>query len=158
MSPDEFERLISGATEQIAGQPLDDALERWLNANWPPGSPTFEALAHACRTGVDEGWLCNREAGGIHYGRIVKPTPRTHAFSVDVVRMEDIAGPHHVHPHGEIDLIMPVSPAATFDGRAAGWCVYGPGSAHRPTVEHGQALVLYLLPQGAIDFTRPSAP
>lgn len=158
MSPDEFERLISGVTGQIAGRALDDALERWLNANWPPGSPTFETLAHACYTGVEEGWLCNREAGGIRYGRIVKPTPRTHDFSVDVVRMEDVAGPHHVHPNGEIDLIMPVSAAATFDGRPAGWCVYGPGSAHRPTVEHGQALVLYLLPQGAIDFTRPCAP
>ncbi|HTH75527.1 MAG TPA: DUF4863 family protein [Trinickia sp.] len=155
MSPDEFERLISGVTEQLAGRALDDALERWLNANWPAGSPTFEALAHACHTGVEEGWLCNREAGGIRYGRIVKPTPRTHDFSVDVVCMEDVAGPHHVHPNGEIDLIMPVSAAATFDGRPAGWCVYGPGSAHRPTVEHGQALVLYLLPQGAIDFTRP---
>jgi hypothetical protein len=29
-----------------------------------------------------------------------------------------------------------------------------PGSAHRPTVSQGRALVLYLLPQGRIDFTR----
>lgn len=44
--------------------------------------------------------------------------------------------------------------AARFDGRPAGWCVYGPGSAHRPTVSGGRALVLYLLPQGQIQFTR----
>ena len=67
--------------------------------------------------------------------------------------MHDIAGPQHVHPHGEIDLIMPLTEGATFDGNPAGWCVYGPGSAHRPTVANGQALVLYLLPQGAIEFT-----
>jgi len=32
--------------------------------------------------------------------------------------------------------------------------VYGPGSAHRPTVRGGKALVLYLLPAGAIEFTK----
>ena len=41
--------------------------------------------------------------------------------------------------------------------RIAGRALDGPGSAHRPTVEHGQALILYLLPRGAIDFTRHSA-
>jgi hypothetical protein len=32
-----------------------------------------------------------------------------------------------------------------------------PGSAHRPTVSQGRALVLYLLPNGKIDFTKDSA-
>ncbi|HWM69778.1 MAG TPA: DUF4863 family protein [Steroidobacteraceae bacterium] len=62
--------------------------------------------------------------------------------------------PHHRHPNGEIDLIMPLEPGAQFDGRDAGWLVYGPGSAHSPTITHGRALVLYLLPQGAIEFTK----
>jgi len=39
-------------------------------------------------------------------------------------------------------------------GRPAGWCVYPAGSAHRPTVSGGRALVLYLLPAGQIEFTR----
>jgi len=72
------------------------------------------------------------------------------------------ACPHHRHPNGEIDLVMPLASgdgvaaggAATFDGQSAGWKVYGPGSAHRPTVRGGRALVLYLLPDGAIEFTR----
>ncbi|CAG9250397.1 DUF4863 family protein [Paraburkholderia unamae] len=153
MSPQDFERLVAGVTGQIAARPLDDALDAWLNATWPNGSPTFEALAQACRAGVAQGWLCNREAGGLRYGRIFKALPATHGFSVDVVSMKDIAGPHHTHPNGEIDLIMPLAEGATFDGRPAGWCVYGPGSAHRPTVANGAALVLYLLPQGAIEFT-----
>ena len=67
--------------------------------------------------------------------------------------MNDLAGPHHSHPNGEIDLIMPLTPDAQFDGHPAGWCVYEPGSAHYPTVSRGRALVLYLLPQGAIHFT-----
>jgi hypothetical protein len=72
--------------------------------------------------------------------------------------MEDVAGPHHRHPTGEIDLVLPLSGDARFDGRGAGWVVYGPGSAHRPTVRGGKALVLYLLPQGAIEFTKEASP
>ena len=91
--------------------------------------------------------------GAIKYGRVVKPGEPTNGFSVDVVDMESVAGPHHRHPTGEIDLIMPLSSGAQFDGHTAGWLVYGPGSAHRPTVTEGRALVLYLLPAGAIEFT-----
>jgi hypothetical protein len=152
MCPQDFQRLITRVTAQLAGRPVDASLGEWLNTAWPVGSQTYDELASACRTGVVEGWLCDREHGGIRYGRIIKPTPDTHGFSVDVVDMQDIAGPHHVHPHGEIDLIVPLTDSATFDGHPAGWCVYEPGSAHRPTVAHGQALVLYLLPQGAIEF------
>jgi hypothetical protein len=68
--------------------------------------------------------------------------------------MNDIAGPHHIHPNGEIDLVMPIEEEVRFDGRPAGWVVYPPGSGHCPTVSGGRALVLYLLPQGAIEFTR----
>src|SRR5690606_8542127 len=105
------------------------------------------------KAGVEAGWMCNREAGGLRYGRVLKATDATHGFSVDVVDMQDIAGPHHGHPNGEIDLIMPLTPDARFDSRPAGWLVYEAGSAHRPTVTHGRALILYLLPQGAIQFT-----
>lgn len=153
MSPPDFQRLIARVTSQLSDRPLDAALADWLNATWPAHGDVFRELADACREGVAQGWLCNREAGGLRYGRIFKALPDTHGFSVDVVDMKDIAGPHHVHPHGEIDLIMPLTEGATFDGHPAGWCVYGPDSAHRPTVAGGEALVLYLLPQGAIEFT-----
>lgn len=68
--------------------------------------------------------------------------------------MADIAGPHHVHPNGVIDLIMPIEGDAKFDGRPAGWTVMPAGSAHKPTVSSGRALVLYLLPDGKIEFTK----
>ena len=150
-----FRQQIASLTAQLAGRPLDAALDAWLNAEHGAGSATFAALVQSCRQGVAEGWLCNREGGGIRYGRIFKPADDLHGFSVDVVDMADIAGPHHAHPLGEIDLIMPMDgQAATFDGRPAGWLVYEPGTAHHPTVAQGRALVLYLLPQGRIDFTR----
>lgn len=153
MDVTEFQKLIARLTGEIADAPLDAALEAHLNADFGPGSDTYDALFDACRTGVAEGWLCNREGGGIRYGRVLKATDATHGFSVDVVDMQDLAGPHHSHPNGEIDLIMPLTPDAQFDGCPAGWCVYEPGSAHHPTVSQGRALVLYLLPQGAIHFT-----
>ncbi len=95
--------------------------------------------------------MSDTEAGGIKYGRVIRELD---GFSVDVVQMKEVAGPHHRHPTGEIDMIMPVRGAAKFDGHGVGWVVYGPDTAHRPTVSDGEALVLYLLPGGEIDFTR----
>jgi hypothetical protein len=154
MSPTEMRARVAQLTELIAGRALDDQLDVWLNREHGVGSATYEGLRQACVDGVTAGWLCDREGAGIRYGRIFKPAPDLHGFSVDVVDMTDIAGPHHTHPLGEIDLILPMDGAATFDDRAAGWLVCPAGSAHRPTVAAGRALVLYLLPEGRIEFTR----
>jgi hypothetical protein len=153
-TPAEFQSQIAQLTAQIAGRELNKDLDAWLNQTHGAGSATYRQLKASCEAGVAEGWLANREGGGIKYGRIFKPSDELNGFSVDVVDMKDIAGPHHAHPNGEIDLIMPIDGDAQFDGRPAGWCVYPVGSAHRPTVSQGRALVLYLLPQGAIEFTR----
>jgi hypothetical protein len=149
-----FRDLIANISQQIADRPLDSALSNWLNTEHGVNSATYQNLKAACVTGVAEGWLCNREGGGIKYGRIFKPAGDLNGFSVDVVDMTDIAGPHHTHPNGEIDLIMPTDGDACFDGQPAGWMVCPPGSAHSPTVTQGRALVLYLLPQGSIEFTK----
>lgn len=156
MSLEAFTALIAGVTGRAANRPLDAALARDLNASVPGDGADVAAIARACREAIRDGWMCNREAGGIRYGRVVKPGPATHGYSVDVVEMSDVVGPHHRHPNGEIDLVMPVDATARFDGHGAGWVVYGAGSAHRPTVTGGRALVLYLLPQGAIEFTPPA--
>ncbi len=153
MSQDQFRTRLGALTAAIAGRPLDAALDTWLNAEHGPASASYQELAALIRTGVAEGWLCNREGGGIRYGRVFKPAEDLGGCSVDVVEMADIVGPHHRHPNGEIDLIVPVDADAQFDGRGAGWLVCPPGSAHRPTVSQGRALVLYLLPQGRIEFT-----
>jgi uncharacterized protein DUF4863 len=154
MSLQAFSDLIADLTGAIAGKPLDQALERELNERHPADGATFRAIFDACRAGIAAGWMCNREAGGIRYGRVIKAGDATHGFSVDVVEMSDLSGPHHRHPQGEIDMIMPLTPNAKFDGHGAGWLVYGPDSAHAPCVADGKALVLYLLPQGAIEFTK----
>lgn len=154
VEPQAFQNLIAGLTSEIAGRPLDAGLANYLNQNHGPDSDSYRALFDACQSEIAAGWMCKHEAGGIRYGRVIKPVPELHGFSVDVVDMHDVVGPHHVHPDGEIDLIMPLTEDARFDGHPAGWCVYPPGSAHKPTVSSGRALVLYLLPQGAIEFTK----
>lgn len=150
----EFREQIQALTSQLAGRELNQDLQQWLNAEHGPDSDTFRQLAEACRQGVDDGWLCQHEAGGIRYGRVFKPEADLQGFSVDVVDMNDCAGPHHRHPTGEIDLVVPLEGDAKFDDHPAGWVVYAADTAHVPTVTHGRALVLYLLPDGRIEFTR----
>ena len=125
-TPETFKAQLATLTSQLQGRPLNAELDEWLNQAHGAGSETYD----------------------------FKPGPELHGFSVDVVDMNDVAGPHHTHPNGEIDLIMPLKGEALFDGRPAGWMVCAPGSAHSPTVTQGRALVLYLLPDGQIKFTR----
>ncbi len=154
MTQDEFAGLIAEVTSRIAGQELGPELAKFLNATFPPDGATFAAIEKGCHAAIAAGWMCSHEAGGIRYGRVIKPGDRTHGFSVDVVQMKDIKGPHHRHPTGEIDMIMPLTPGAKFDGQPKGWHAYVPESAHYPTVTEGEALVLYLLPDGRIEFTK----
>ena len=153
-TPETFKAQLAAITSQLQGRPLNAELDEWLNRAHGAGSETYEGLKASCEGGVEAGWLCDREGGGIRYGRIFKPGTELHGFSVDVVDMNDVAGPHHRHPNGEIDLIMPLKGEALFDGRPAGWMVCAPGSDHSPTVSQGRALVLYQLPDGQIKFTR----
>jgi hypothetical protein len=141
-------------TDHIEERALDAVLETDLNRTVPAQGEVYARIFETCRAAMAAGWMCEREAGGIKYGRVIKSAPELHGYSVDVVDMNDIRGPHHRHPNGEVDLIMPLTEVAKFDGRGAGWLVYGPGSAHFPTVTEGRAVILYLLPQGAIEFTR----
>ena len=153
MSQSDFEQRVLSIIRKISGRPLDRALQDYLNQQFPADEETFQSLATACRQGISEGWLCRHEQGGIRFGRVIKPAPETHDFSVDVVLMDNLAGPHHRHPKGEIDMIIPETDGAQFDGQGEGWMVYPAETAHRPTVSNGRAIILYLLPEGAIEFT-----
>ncbi len=153
MSLELFEQAMRDLAVAIEGRPLDADLQAYLQQNYAPDSAEFRAIRQLCESAIDEGWMCEREAGGIRYGRVLKPSDEWQGFSVDVVLMKDVKGPHHRHPMGEIDMIMPLTAGAQFDGKGEGWCVYPQGSAHHPTVTGGEAIILYLLPQGAIEFT-----
>jgi len=149
----EFLEIVSRIAKELEGAKLDPELETRLNQKFPAAGDDFSRLQALCAQGEAEGWLLNREAGGIKFGRAVKPGKEAGRLSVDVVRMKDVAGPHHIHTTGEIGAIMPISGSPAFDGKPKGWYVYPPGSSHHPTVSGGEAYILYLLPDGAIEFT-----
>jgi hypothetical protein len=148
-----FSEAVTTITNRIAGKNIDGKLQAFLNENFPPGGEAFDELAELCRQGIDEGWLCANERGGVRYGRVIDQGPETNGFSVDVVLMDDIEGRYHGHPKGEIDMIIPETTGAKFDGQGQGWMVYEPESAHHPAATDGKVIVLYLLPEGEIDFT-----
>lgn len=153
MSQERFNELVSEVAARITSKPLDASLAGFLNRTYPVDGPEFAELKALCEEGEKEGWLMSREAGGIKFGRAVKPGQAAGDFSVDVVRMKDVRGPHHIHPDGEIGAVMRIAGAPTFDAFPEGWYVYEPGTDHHPTVTGGDAYVLYLLPNGAIEFT-----
>ena len=154
MDEEQFSALMKPVIDAVAGKPVDQDLARELNRLFPAGGEAFKAIEAACHSAIQAGWMCRQGAPGRRFGRVIEPGPESRSLSVDVVQLEDIVGPHHSHPEGEICLTMPVTPAAKFDGNGAGWCVNEPSSAHHPTVTGGEALVLYLLPDGEIVFTK----
>ncbi len=154
MDKQQFASLLKPVVDAIAGRPVDETLAAELNRAFPPQGEAFKAIEAACHSAIQAGWMCSQGAPGRRFGRVIEPGPQTRELSVDVVQLKDIVGPHHSHPKGEICMTMPVTPGAEFDGHGAGWCVYQPGSAHHPTVTNGEALVLYFLPDGEINFTK----
>jgi hypothetical protein len=153
ISREDFQHLLEPVTNFVNGKPLNPELQEDLNRQFPPDGEVLSSIKQACHDAIEAGWMCKYEDGGIKYGRVIKPSSGTAGFSVDVVWMKDVVGPHHKHPKGEIDLIMPIDDSAEFDQYGQGWMVKEPDSAHHPTVSDGAALVLYLLPNGEIEFT-----
>ena len=153
MDVEEFSELMGPILAAVAGKPVDIGLEKYLGARFPGDGEAFARIEAACRAAIEDGWMCAEGEGNRRFGRVIEPGDETGDLSIDVVDMTDLRGGHHKHPAGEILMIMPQDEGAQFDRRGPGWLVYGPGTAHRPTVTNGRALVLYLLPQGQIEWT-----
>ena len=154
MNISDFKVLLKPVTDLVSGSKIDSALAEELDRRFPPGNKTFDEIEKACHEAIADGWMCAQGSeGGPRWGRVIEPGPETGGLSVDVVDLTDWMGSHHRHPKGEVCMVMPVTPNALFDGKARGWCVYEPLSAHYPTVTDGQALILYMLPDGMIEFT-----
>ena len=152
MSAERFRALIAPLTKAIAGRPFDAALGAELGRRFSPSGEAFKAIEAACHEAIAAGWMCSQGGAGRRFGRVIEAGAESGGLSVDVVDLEDITGPLHRHPMGEVCMVMPLDPGARFDGHGSGWVVYGPGSSHRPTVAGGEALVLYMLPEGRIEF------
>ena len=153
MNVEDFQSLLRPVTDYVSGRAVDKSLATALNDHFPGEGELFNAVEQACHAAIADGWMCSQGGPGRRFGRVIEPSDETGGFSVDVVDLENIVGPHHRHPNGEICMVMPVTEGAQFDGHSRGWCVFAPGSDHWPTVTEGEALVLYMLPGGEIEFT-----
>lgn len=145
--------IIAEAREAEWGE----ALERWLNEVCPADGPAFAALESLCEEGIAEGWMGLQGEGPRLGGRVIEPSAETCGLSVDVVQLIDFTGPHHRHPNGEICAVMPSQDTGRFDGKPRGWAVYSPGSAHWPAATGGLVRILFLLPEGAIEYSDAAA-
>ena len=155
MKISEFQALLKPVTDLISSAAVDSALAQELNRRFPPGDETFDAIERACHEAIADGWMCaNGNEGGPRWGRVIEPGPETGELSIDVVDLTDWVGSHHGHPKGEVCMIIPITEGAKFDGIPRGWCAFEPGSSHHPTVSDGRALVLYMLPDGEIEFSK----
>ena len=151
LSPEGLSDLMEFA-EQLDLSDPGGAVER-LERRFPFSGERIERLGMALRRAKEAGEICQHGSEDLRYSRLFKAAETSFAMSADAVWMR-VAGPHHTHPNGEIDLCFTTDGAPSFDGRAPGWTVYPPGSAHRPTVTGGAMMILYLLPGGEIVFTR----
>lgn len=127
-----------------------EAARESLNQLFPPDGPTFAALGTLAQQGVQQGWLCTREGGPSKFSRVAKPD-KGNGFSIDAVLLWG-EGPRHKHLKGEINCMFALEGEPKFCGFEPGWAVFAPGSAHVPSVQGGKMLILYMLPDGAVEW------
>jgi len=144
-----FQPLLQAAH----GVPLDDpaAAVSELNARFDPAGPEAAALNEALKLLLQEGRIAERGELPVRWGRAARPSPESLGFSIDVVLMNG-AGPRHRHPLGEVNYCVAIEDSPTFQDQAPGWVVESPGSEHVPTVTGGLMLIVYLLPEGSMEF------
>jgi len=137
-----------------AAQGLDlsapDQARAELEGRFPTSGPAARALVEKLLALLEAGKLCQRGEPPMRWGRVSKATPQSLDFSVDVVQMSG-AGPRHRHPQGEVNFCIATEGEPNFDGCGPGWVVFAPDSVHVPTVVGGTMLIVYLLPQGAME-------
>ena len=146
---DVFEPILKAAEGIDLADPA--AAQTVLAQRLDPSGEAGEALKAALVALLEEGKIADRGELPVRWGRVARASDETRGFSIDVVLMNG-AGPRHRHPNGEIDLCFALEGNPTFDGHPAGWVVYSEDSVHVPTVAGGTMLIVYLLPDGAMEF------
>lgn len=148
---DTFDPLLRAAEGVDLTRP--DTAKRELEKRFDPAGSGAAQLASELKKLLDAGAIANRGELPVRWGRVAKPSDATRDFSIDVVLMNG-AGPRHAHPLGELNYCVALDGAPRFDGQPPGWVVLAPNSSHVPTVTGGTMLIVYLLPQGRIEFDK----
>ena len=148
---DTFRPLLEAAK----GLDLSDAAraESLLAERLAPDSEEAQKLNAELVRLLEAGSIAERGELPVRFGRVAKASDETADYSIDVVHMSG-PGPRHRHPKGEIDYCVALNGNPTFDGRPPGWVVLPEDSVHVPTVADGEMLIVYLLPEGQIEFLK----
>ena len=128
-----------------------DAAREELGRRFDPEGEAAAKLRADLIALLDEGAIAERGEMPVKWGRVAKATEESRGFSIDVVLMNG-AGPKHRHPKGEVNYCIALEGTPTFEDQAPGWVVMKTDSTHVPTVAGGTMLIVYLLPDGEIDF------
>ena len=155
---EELLQAVRRLCDDIRDRALDADLEAYLNQAFGPGTDSYAELTRLLKLGVQERWAAyvQIEDGDYRRGRIADPSGETAQMSVESGLLRDVKGQYHCHTNGEINMIVPLEEGAQFCGHGAGWRVFAPRSEHFPTVT-GNALMLYFLPGGEIEYRSPPA-
>lgn len=145
-----FKPLLDAAQGIDMLQPA--AAQRELEKRFDPHGAAAANLVAELKTLLDSGAIANRGELPVRWSRVAKSSDATLGFSIDVVLMNG-AGPRHAHPLGELNYCVALDGTPRFDGEPPGWVVLPPASSHVPTVTGGTMLIVYLLPEGRIEFT-----
>jgi hypothetical protein len=152
-----FEAAFGQIARWLTGRKIEKRLQTDLEHAFPVAGAPFQAISDWLRLGFSSS-LGQQVDDATRYAHLADATPATCGFSVDAVQLTNVRGHKHIHPRGEIDMIISVDKGARFDGRGSGWLVYPPGSGHRPTVSGGTAIVLFMLPGGEMTFPEVGGP
>jgi hypothetical protein len=148
---DTFRPLLEAASGLDLTHPAQARAE--LERRFDPAGAEAAALKSQLVHLLEEGRIADRGELPVRWGRVAKATPASLNFSIDVVLMTG-AGPQHRHPRGEVNYLVPLEGDPSFEGARAGWVVMTPESTHVPAVAGGKMLIVYLLPQGEIEFVK----
>lgn len=124
-----------------------------LARRFDPAGADAKALGRELVALYEQGKLATNGEMPVRWGRVCKSGEESLGFSIDVVVMNG-PGPLHRHPLGEVNFAVAMDGDPRFDGQPAGWIVFPPDSQHVPTVSGGKMLIVYLLPEGKIEFVR----
>ena len=149
-----FLPLIQAAQDLDLTDPKSAVEE--LERRFDPTGPEAAALNQALEGLLADGAIAGRGELPVMWSRVTKASEESQGFSIDVVRMTG-PGPKHRHPKGEVNYCLARAGEPTFDGFPAGWVVMPPDSVHVPTVAGGEMLIVYLLPEGAMEFLEAPA-
>jgi hypothetical protein len=144
-----FSPLLRAAQGLDLSQPAKARAE--LERRFDPRGKAALELNAELKALLEAGKVAERGALPVKYGRVAKAGEATLGFSIDVVHMNG-AGPLHRHPNGEVNYCVALDGHPTFDGEKPGWVVFPPESKHVPTVAGGTMVIVYLLPEGKIEF------